>query len=130
MQAAMSVNDITAFENQPPWDWWSAQRLRYNIGLVIAGILSFVCYASIIFAFENRIPGADINGLTTIVQGIGYLVMMRVANYCYAIGQISEGYLNPRDVSRFRRTTFRLGYWFSFTLPFLVPITLLCNIFF
>ena len=59
----------------PAKDWWGKRRVRYNIGLIVAGLLAFACYVAVVFwgisigALPD--PGA-ITLLTTIFQGIGY----------------------------------------------------------
>lgn len=115
--------------------WWASQRFRYNVGLAVAGITAFLLYAAIFAMTAGRIradsirqggDGTDveITALTTIVQGIGYLFMMGVANLFYYLGPISERIVRPRHTSRYRRITFRLGFWFSVALPFSIPLLL------
>ena len=107
-----------------PFEWWKARRPRYNIGLVIAGILAFVLYVIVCVTLLPRVidpAQIDVNGLTTLVQGISYLFMMGVANVCYFLGPLSELVLRPRNVERYRRVCFLLGFWFSFLLPFCIP---------
>ena len=112
-------------------EWWGRRRKRYNLGLVLAGILAFACYVVVVFwgisidAIPD--PGA-ITLLTTVVQGVGYLFMMGVANLCYNLGPLSERIVQPNDLNKYRETTFRLGFWFSVLLPFAIPawLTGLC----
>jgi hypothetical protein len=113
----------------PTRQWWSSQRRRYNIGLIVAGISAFICYAAIVFTFEDRIPDAEITLFTIIFQGIGYLIMMGIANLLYYLGPIAEKTIEPNNVSRFRTITFGLGYWGSILLPFFIPILLLILVF-
>src|SRR5438876_5450075 len=82
-------------EQSPPVsakEWWSRRRGRYNIGLVKAGLLAFVCYVAVVFwgSSIGAIPDADINLFTTIFQGVAYLFMMVIANLCYSLGPLSE----------------------------------------
>lgn len=104
-------------------DWWERHRLRYNIGLVVAGLVAFVCYAVVVDRgiSTGRMPDAEITLFTTAFQAIGYLFMIGVANVCYFAGPLSESVLKPADVDRYRRLTFRLGFWFSVLLPFTIP---------
>ena len=117
---ANQANDV-----KNAWQWWAGRRRLYNFGLVIAGILAFVCYATVLFRFESRIRGADFDGITTLAQGIAYLVMMGVANICFFIGPISELIVRPNDIPRYRSVTFAFGFWFSVLLPFIIPVMLL-----
>jgi hypothetical protein len=102
-------------------EWWGRRRIRYSIGLVIAGFLAFVAYASIVFTFEKRIPDADITVFTAVFQAVGYLIAMGIANICYLLGPMSERILKPRNVTTYRKITYNLGFWFSVLLPFPIP---------
>jgi hypothetical protein len=111
---------------QIPRAWWERRRLRYNVGLVVAGLLAFVCYVVVVWraASNGAMPGDDeieITLFTTAFQTVGYLFMMAVANVCYDAGQLSESLVKPTDVDRYRRVTFRLGFWVSVLLPFGIP---------
>jgi len=120
-ESMLESNDIQV----TTWRWWASRRMRYNRGLIIAGVLAFVCYVTVVFAFASRIPDAEITIFTTVFQGIGYLVMMGIANVIYFIGPISEKVLKPRNPNSYRRIAFGLGYWFSIALPFMIPVFLL-----
>lgn len=105
--------------------WWEARRWRYNKGLVIAGLLAFVCYAIVGFSLLTGDQEFEITGLTTLVQGIGYLFMMVVANVCYFLGPLSERGVDSKDLEQHRQRYYRLGFWFSVLLPFSIPLLLL-----
>lgn len=105
--------------------WWSSQRSKYNRGLVIAGITAFITYAivgSILFANDTAF---EITIFTTAFQGIGYLIMMGVANLFYNLGPLADSMFNNTNDEKFRQRLFNLGYWFSFGLPFLIPVLLI-----
>lgn len=119
--------------NSPPSEslqWWESRRLRYNAGLLVAGILAFIAYAFVLIHFQDviRAPGLSqedaFSGLTLILQGFAYLFMMMVANVCFSLGSISERLLRPRNVEAYRKITFRLAFWCSVALPFSVPLLL------
>ena len=124
----------TAAETQPepasaePFEssaaWWSSRRLRYNVGLVVAGIGAFITYCIVLAIFSDAIPDAEVTIFTTAFQGVGYLVCMAVANVCYQLGPLSERWLHPQNPAAFRRITFALGFWFSVALPFSIPTLL------
>src|SRR5262245_61881390 len=102
--------------------WWATRRFRYNVGLLLAGGAAFVLYA---IAFELRclnVPEAEITLFTTAFQGIGYLICVAIANLFYNLGQWSEALVKPRDAVKYRRRVFNLGFWFSVTLPFSIPL--------
>src|SRR6266576_3436660 len=107
-----------------PFTWWNARRLRYNVGLVVAGVLAFI--ASVAVGCTMLPPDAnfEVTIFTTLSQGIGYLFMIGVANVFYFLGPLSEGVVRPRDPERFRRICFHLGFWFSVLLPFIIPALL------
>lgn len=106
--------------------WWGERRLLYNVGLFIAGLLGFVAYAlAIDRCIALRAPGDwEISGFTTIFQAFGYMIMIGVANLCYYLGPLSERIVHPKNLDRFRKVTFRLGFWFSILLPFTPSVLL------
>lgn len=107
-----------------PFAWWGARRSRYNVGLVSAGVLAFIAY---VVVGSTLLPvGADfeVTVFTTLFQGIGYLFMIGVANVCYFLGPVSEWFIHPAEPERYRRICYRLGFWFSVSLPFSIPVLL------
>lgn len=102
--------------------WWASRRLKYNKGLVIAGITAFILYvilgSTLISPYDNDF---EITLFTTAFQGFGYLFMMLIANLFYNLGHIADKMFNKENDERFRKRLFNLGYWFSFGLPFLIP---------
>lgn len=106
--------------------WWESKRRRYNVGLVIAGLSAFACYAAVTAIFSTAV--SEVTIFTTFVQGIGYLFMMLLANICYFLGPLAERVVQAKDVNRFRRLAFRLGFWFSFALPFAFPLEALFSV--
>jgi hypothetical protein len=120
------AKDTTLAEDPSPWaaeNWWAAHRLRYNIGLIVAGVLAFACYGAVVeWCIRIKAPGEfEITIITTLFQGVGYLFMIAVANVCYFLGPLSERIVRPKNISKYRIGAFRLGFWFSVLLPFMVP---------
>ncbi len=103
-------------------NFWSARRIKYNIGLVIAGFSAFVCYAFVGGLLHIR--DFEITLFTMIFQGIGYLVMMLVANVCYSLGAAYDQATNKQGDLATSQWFYNLGFWFSFALPFSIPILL------
>jgi hypothetical protein len=123
------AEDLILVADPSPWateTWWAARRRRYNIGLLVAGPLGFLCYAYAVSRCIDLDPSGEweITIFTTIFQGFAYLVMIGIANLCYYVGPWSERVLHPSNVARYRKTAFRLGFWFSVLLPF-TPFVLL-----
>jgi hypothetical protein len=87
--------------------------------------MAFICYATVVWTFEGRIPGAEVTIFTTLIQGLGYLVIIGVANVFFFLGPIAEQVIRPTDPLRFRMLTYRTGFWCSVSLPFLIPAFLL-----
>ena len=111
--------------------WWESRRRRYNLALVAAVSGAFVCYAFVIEWIGHTVQGphgepadVEITIFTVLFQGLGYLLMMGVANLCYFLGPFSEKILRPRDSDRYRTIAYRFGVCFSVVLPFLVPLLL------
>ena len=53
--------------------WWAGRRLKYNKGLVIAGITAFILYvilgSTLIMPYDEDF---EITLFTTVFQGVGY----------------------------------------------------------
>ena len=103
-------------------DWWRRQRLRYNIGLLLAGVVAFIVYAAVVDRRSSSCPGFEITAFTTALQGAGFLLAVGTANLFYNLGRWSEIRLSPRDVHRYRRWAFGAGLAFSVVLPFCAPL--------
>lgn len=104
--------------------WWEKRRLLYNVGLIFAGVLAFICYVVVCCTLLPRVLDPSeikVNSVTTFGQGIGYLFVMGVANICYLLGPLSEWLFRPRDVMRYRHNCYLLGFWFSVLTPFCIP---------
>jgi len=117
------AEDLTLTADPRPWapeNWWAARRLRYNIGLLVAGPLGFVCYAAAIQrCIDLHAPGDfEITIFTTFFQGFAYLVLIGMANLCNYFGPWSERLFHPSNPARYRKFAFRLGFRFSVLLPF------------
>jgi len=108
--------------------FWQRRRLRYNVALLIAGLAAFACYALIVELAPRPLSDVDTGQLPEITlftmafQAVGYLVAMGIANILYGLGQLSERLIAPEDPAAFRERTFKMGLWFSVSLPFLVPL--------
>lgn len=119
------METIEKFSEQTAKEWWDSRRKKYNSGLVKAGILAFMCF---VFVGTNYIMPFDsefeITLFTTFFQGIGYLIMMGIANQFYNLGYWADATFNKKNTLKFRTRLFNTGYWFSFCFPFLIPILL------
>ena len=56
-----------------PFGWWNARRLRYNVALVIAGILAFIGYLAVGSTMLPPDADFEVTIFTIFFQGIGYL---------------------------------------------------------
>ncbi len=67
----LSLHAVGHFQNAK--SWWEQRRLRYKIGLVVAGLLAFVCYVGVVDRgiSTGTMPGAEITLFTTAFQAIG-----------------------------------------------------------
>jgi hypothetical protein len=120
------AEDTNRAEDSSPWaaeNWWAARRLRYNLGLIVAGPLAFLCYAAVVdWCIRIKAPGEfEITIFTAAFQGGCYLFMIAMANVCYLLGPLSERIVRPKNIATYRKTAFRVGFWFSVLLPFVVP---------
>src|SRR3712207_943791 len=89
--------------NLSAFQWWEARRLHYNVSLIVSGILAFLAYLLVLSIFSDRIPDAEISLFTILLQGIGYLFFMLVANVFYFLGALSERLPRIRVLESHRR---------------------------
>ncbi len=108
-------------------EWWRKKRLNYNVGLLISGILAFILYIIVVefiaMKSEKNWEG-ELTIFTIFFQGIGYLIMIGIANLFYYLGPVSESIIKPKNSEKYRNLTYKIGYWFSFGIPFLIPLSL------
>lgn len=114
------MTDIVRSEG---WRWWEARRLRYNIGLAVAGLAAYSAFWLLMLAFGQG-DGVDMRTLvsTTAFMGLGYMIVIAAANGCYLLGVGLETMLKPADRDGFRERFWTLGFWGSCALPFLLPL--------
>lgn len=124
----MEIFEKTFEQNRK--EWWKFKRKKYNLGLVIAGVLAFICYAIVgeifLMPYDDEF---EITLFTTFFQGVGYLVMMGIANLFYKLGYWADSTFNTYNRPIFRLRVFNIGYWFSFCFPFLIPVLLILKYF-
>ena len=114
------------------WRWWEGRRLRYNIGLALAGWAAWGVAATAIWTLGANLPfetdNPEVTLFTILFQGTLYLLVMGAANLFYLLGPLSEAVLRPVDAEDYRKRMFGLGFWFSMALPFLFPALVLINL--
>ena len=101
-------------------EWWSKKRLRYNIGLAIAGWVAFFIYAGISYSLDFP-PKMEITLSIIAFDSFLYLIIMGIANFCYFLGPLAETLFEPTDVKYYRHLAYNLGFWFSIALPLSFP---------
>ena len=97
-----------------PFAWWNARRLRYNVALVVAGILAFIAYVAVCVTLLPKEADVDITLFTTLFQGVGYLFMIGVANVCYFIGPLRSDSCAQRTQSDIDAFVTGLAFGFRF----------------
>ena len=107
------------------WRWWESRRLRYNIGLAVAGASAWGVFAAESLLMTDWFS-LSVSG--TLATGLLWLVAMGVANLLFFLGPVSERVLKPTDRDAYRRRVFGLGFWFSMAVPFLFPAAVLIAI--
>lgn len=115
--------DIAEQVRPEAWAWWEARRLRYNLGLAVAGLAAYSAFWLVMLAF-GQTQGLDMRALvaTTAFLGLGYMIVMAAANGCYLLGIGLEILLKPQDRGAFRARFWALGFWGSCALPFVLPV--------
>ena len=121
----MSTTLEPAPRTDDAWRWWESRRLRYNIGLAIAGASAWGVFAAESLLMTDWFS-LSVSG--TLATGLLWLVAMGVANLLYFLGPVSERVLKPTDRDAYRRRVFGLGFWFSMAVPFLFPAAVLIAI--
>jgi len=119
------MTDEPLLQQETAKRWWFNKRGEYNKGLIIAGFIAFVLYCvlgPIVIApheeFEETL-------FEMAFQGVGYIVMMCIANLFYTLGWIVDISFNKSNSQVFRERLFSLGYWFSFSLPILLILSIM-----
>ena len=98
--------------------WWATRRLRYNAFLLLGAVASLLCLLAVAWLFAARLPCLEITAFSVAFGGIAFLVGLGLANLCYFLGPLSERWLRPKNVLRFRRTAYALGTAISLLLIF------------
>ncbi|MDZ4364296.1 hypothetical protein [Brevundimonas sp.] len=122
----MTITDTSSVTTET-WKWWESRRLRYNLGLAVAG---WVAWGMTELTLRFLTPGmptiqgtVEVSWVSRMLhQGVAYLIFMAVANLFYLAGPVAEKLMQPADIDGFRRRMFGLGFWFSVALPFIVPV--------
>jgi hypothetical protein len=111
------------------WIWWQARRLQYNLVLASSGIAAYVLFVALFSMFGSPLwkTWRDAASMT-LLMGVGFLVLMGVANVCFVLGPIMESLVKPADPGRYRRTTYAMGLLGSAALPFVVPAVALAGL--
>jgi hypothetical protein len=115
----MNVEVDTSSERKA---WWSAQRRRYNIGLIVAAPISAALVVTVWAVFEERLPCLEVTGFSLVVGLILFALGLGAANIFYFLGPLSERVIRPRHVTVFRRSIYLIGFAFSLLLVFSPPI--------
>ncbi len=119
------IAELSDDSNLSAWRWWERRRLRYNVGLFLAGISTFVLYLAVYFTLGNRLPmEIDVTIFTVIFHGIAFAFYVFVANVFYCLGALSERLPRMRSLESPRQMSFTFGFWLSVALPFLEPLLL------
>jgi hydrogenase-4 membrane subunit HyfE len=91
--------------------WWSFKRIKYNKGLLIAGVVAFILYCILgpIFIAPHAVEFEE-TIFEMAFQGVAYLIMIVIANVFYTLGSLIDISLNTNNSQRFRNRLFSLGY--------------------
>ena len=116
---------ILSESNLSAWQWWESRRLRFNIGLVIAGLSAFILYLAVYFAYSSKIPmEIDVTIFTILFQSVAYFFYMLLANVFFCLGPLSEKLPRKRSIESHRKFAYTTGFFLSVSLPFLAPALL------
>ena len=108
------------------WAWWEARRLRYNLALGAAGLAAYGLLVGTSYALGHPFwPDLQLAFGTTMLLGVGFLILMGAANVCYLAGVLIEGMIAPAEREAFRKRAWAMGLWGSVALPFAFPAVML-----
>jgi hypothetical protein len=100
-------------------DWWNHNRLKYNKGLAVAGLISIVITALAFYLFDNSIQ----EGLSVLIIAVPvYILYMAALNFIFLVSEFFDRRYNSNIDNNSRDFIFRYFYWFSLALPFLYPV--------
>ena len=118
-----AITNLIPPDRRQAWRWWESRRLRYNIGLAVAGWCAYALFWLLQFSFDWA-PASSWQGALgmTLFLGTGSLLLMGLANIFYLLGILTESIARPADPDQFRTNAWNLGFWGSIALPFLFPL--------
>jgi hypothetical protein len=99
--------------------WWEARRFRYNVALILAGLLAAALSIGATMVFEDRI-GIDefeVTAFTIGFQVLAYGIAMLLANLCYLLGPLGERLVEPAHRPSYRARAFVSGLSFRSLSP-------------
>ena len=106
--------------------WWFSRLGRYNLWVALSGICAASASAAIISAVPDALPEAEITIFAIAFQGAAYLAVMGIANLIILLsGPALEKMIRPALQEVFRARLFRVVFWCSCAMPFLIPLALL-----
>jgi len=105
--------------------WWFNKRLQYNKGLLISGFIAFLLYCILGDIFIEPHEEFEETIFVMAFQGFFYLIIIGIANIFYTLGSLIDIAFNKSNSQRFRERLFNLGYWFSFSLPILMILSIM-----
>ncbi|NQU54504.1 MAG: hypothetical protein HQ522_18425 [Bacteroidetes bacterium] len=107
-------------------EWWNNHRMKYNKGLVIAGIAAIVITSLLFLSYDNSTD----EFLTALwVGSIVYFVYMATLNLIFLILELADRGISNDINQRTKSTAFRLLFWTSVIFPFSYPIFILTMFF-
>ncbi|MCW5697630.1 MAG: hypothetical protein KIS96_12970 [Bauldia sp.] len=105
------------------WTWWQSRRLRYNLALAGSGALAYAITGLLYAAFGAAMWSTWNEALSqTLFLGVGFLVLMGVANLLYLLGPLGESFVRRTEIPRYRDNAYAMGFWGSVALPFAFPL--------
>ncbi|PJJ64020.1 hypothetical protein [Chryseobacterium geocarposphaerae] len=110
--------------------WWFNRRIKYNVGLLISGFVSFNLYwllgELLIFPYDDTF---EVTLFTMSFQFVGYFFFILLANVFYFLGYFVDVFFNKNNSEEFRTNLFNSGFIFSLFIPFIIPILIVVRYF-
>ena len=122
----MSSSNLTKSQIR---EWWSKRRIKYNYGLIVSGIVSFLLFSMLA---DLLIPEKyyEVNLFTMFFQGLWHLGFILIANVFYSLGFYIDKSFNKNNRKEFRINLFNIWFGLSVFIPFIIPILIVIQFLF
>ena len=99
--------------------WWNSRQLKYNIGLLVAGLLAFIFYCIVGVTLIEPHEEFEETLFSMFFQKVAYGFMIYLANLIYLFVIRLDIVYNGSNSTTIRNRLYWGYFWISFSLPIL-----------